>query len=95
MTTILNESAPHAVHFIVFDVCRNNLGGHRGAKGFNHGGASTGPKTKAGKGRRDEGFLRYLERRKAALTIEPWTSVSAQTESDRTSKSPQAGNSAV
>src|SRR5262249_45227791 len=24
---ILNESAPQAVHFIVFDACRNNLGG--------------------------------------------------------------------
>jgi carboxyl-terminal processing protease len=32
--TILNESAPQAVHFIVFDACRNNLGGVRGAKGF-------------------------------------------------------------
>jgi branched-chain amino acid transport system substrate-binding protein len=31
---ILNESAPQAVHFIVFDACRNNLGGIRGSKGF-------------------------------------------------------------
>ncbi len=31
---ILNESAPQAVHFIVFDACRNNLGGNRGGKGF-------------------------------------------------------------
>jgi uncharacterized caspase-like protein len=31
---ILNDRAPRAVHFIVFDACRNNLGGARGAKGF-------------------------------------------------------------
>jgi uncharacterized caspase-like protein len=31
---ILNDRAPQAVHFIVFDACRNNLGGVRGAKGF-------------------------------------------------------------
>jgi hypothetical protein len=31
---ILNDRAPRAVHFIVFDACRNNLGGVRGAKGF-------------------------------------------------------------
>jgi uncharacterized caspase-like protein len=31
---ILNDRAPKAVHFIVFDACRNNLGGLRGAKGF-------------------------------------------------------------
>jgi uncharacterized caspase-like protein len=31
---ILNESAPQAVHFIVFDACRNNRGGIRGSKGF-------------------------------------------------------------
>jgi uncharacterized caspase-like protein len=31
---ILNESAPQAVHFIVFDACRNNLSGMRGSKGF-------------------------------------------------------------
>src|SRR5215467_6523006 len=31
---LLNSRAPQAVHFIVFDACRNNLGGVRGAKGF-------------------------------------------------------------
>jgi uncharacterized caspase-like protein len=31
---ILNARAPQAVHFIVFDACRNNLGSVRGAKGF-------------------------------------------------------------
>jgi len=31
---ILNDRAPQAVHFVVFDACRNNLGGVRGAKGF-------------------------------------------------------------
>jgi len=41
-----------------------------GRGGRNHGGVSTGPKTKAGKVRCYEGFLRYLERRKAELTIE-------------------------
>jgi len=30
----LNERAPQALHFIVFDACRNNLAGTRGAKGF-------------------------------------------------------------
>jgi uncharacterized caspase-like protein len=34
ITSVLNERAPQAVHFIVFDACRNNLGGSRGAKGF-------------------------------------------------------------
>jgi len=34
ITTTLSERAPHAVHFIVFDACRNNLAGTRGAKGF-------------------------------------------------------------
>jgi formylglycine-generating enzyme required for sulfatase activity len=34
IVAILNESAPQAVHFIVFDACRNNLGGIRGARGF-------------------------------------------------------------
>ena len=29
---ILNESSPQAVHFIVFDACRSNLGGIGGAK---------------------------------------------------------------
>jgi len=31
---ILNEGAPEAAHFVVFDACRNNLGGTRGGKGF-------------------------------------------------------------
>src|SRR5262249_39757856 len=31
---ILNGRAPQAIHFIVFDACRNNLGGVRGGKGF-------------------------------------------------------------
>ena len=30
----LNERAPHAAHFVVFDACRNNLGGARGSRGF-------------------------------------------------------------
>lgn len=30
----LNERAPHAAHFVVFDACRNNLGGTRGVRGF-------------------------------------------------------------
>ena len=34
IVAILNENAPQAVHFIVFDACRNNLGGIRGARGF-------------------------------------------------------------
>src|SRR5262245_2734826 len=32
--SLLHERAPQAVQFIVFDACRNNLGGIRGAKGF-------------------------------------------------------------
>jgi hypothetical protein len=43
----------------------------RGGRCKNHGGLSTGPKTAAGKTRCYEGRMRYLERRKAALTIEP------------------------
>src|SRR5262245_12779684 len=31
---ILEDTAPQAVHYLVFDACRNNLGGWRGAKGF-------------------------------------------------------------
>jgi len=31
---ILENAAPQAVHYLVFDACRNNLGGWRGAKGF-------------------------------------------------------------
>ena len=31
---LLNDRAPHAVHFIVFDACRSNLGGSRGSRGF-------------------------------------------------------------
>src|SRR5215813_9372982 len=34
MGEFLNDRAPKAVHFVVFDACRNNLGGVRGAKGF-------------------------------------------------------------
>jgi hypothetical protein len=30
----LQESAPQAAHFVVFDACRNNLGGARGSRGF-------------------------------------------------------------
>jgi uncharacterized caspase-like protein len=32
--SILEDTAPEAVHYLVFDACRNNLGGWRGAKGF-------------------------------------------------------------
>ena len=31
---ILRDTAPQAVHYLVFDACRNNLGGARGNKGF-------------------------------------------------------------
>ena len=31
---ILREIAPQAAHYLVFDACRNNLGGSRGGKGF-------------------------------------------------------------
>jgi WD40 repeat protein len=31
---ILKQNAPHAVHFIVLDACRNNIRGAKGAKGF-------------------------------------------------------------
>src|SRR5262245_6183276 len=34
LINILQDTAPHAVHYLVFDACRNNLGGWRGAKGF-------------------------------------------------------------
>ena len=34
VTKILRSVAPKAVHYLVFDACRNNLGGARGAKGF-------------------------------------------------------------
>jgi uncharacterized caspase-like protein len=32
--SILEDTAPQAVHYLVIDACRNNLGGWRGAKGF-------------------------------------------------------------
>src|SRR5215468_148315 len=32
--SILEDAAPLAVHYLVFDACRSNLGGWRGAKGF-------------------------------------------------------------
>ena len=32
--SILEAAAPQAVHYLVFDACRHNLGGWRGAKGF-------------------------------------------------------------
>jgi uncharacterized caspase-like protein len=31
---VLNDRAPHAIHFVAFDACRSNLGGQRGSKGF-------------------------------------------------------------
>src|SRR5215470_16694689 len=31
---ILNDKAPQAAHFVIFDACRNTLGGTRGGKGF-------------------------------------------------------------
>ncbi len=34
ISKILRSVAPKAVHYLVFDACRNNLGGARGAKGF-------------------------------------------------------------
>jgi uncharacterized caspase-like protein len=34
LLNILQGTAPQAVHYLVFDACRNNLGGWRGAKGF-------------------------------------------------------------
>jgi hypothetical protein len=34
LINILEDTAPQAVHYLVFDACRNNLGGWRGAKGF-------------------------------------------------------------
>jgi len=32
--SIIEDAAPLAVHYLVFDACRSNLGGWRGAKGF-------------------------------------------------------------
>jgi len=34
IVSTLNERAPQAVHFVVFDACRSNLGGMRGSQGF-------------------------------------------------------------
>jgi formylglycine-generating enzyme required for sulfatase activity len=34
ITEILDRDAPNAAHFVVFDACRNELRGTRGAKGF-------------------------------------------------------------
>jgi hypothetical protein len=34
LLNILQEAAPQAAHYLVFDACRNNLSGWRGAKGF-------------------------------------------------------------
>lgn len=31
---LLNDRAPHAVHFVAIDACRSNLGGVRGSRGF-------------------------------------------------------------